>query len=195
MVQGTSGIFYGTTSYGGDSASPCDGNCGTVYSLSMGFAPFVGLVSAVGKVGATVEMLGQAFTGTTSVSFDGVDAATFNVESATYLTATVPSGAETGSVTVTTPTGQLTSNRIFRVTPQFTSFTPPSGDVGTAVTITGVSLTQATKVTFGGVKATAFTVNSDTQVTATVPTGAVTGKIAVTTAGGTATSTTSFTVE
>ena len=39
-----------------------------------------------------------------------------------------------------------------------------------------------------------FSVDSDTQVTATVPTGAVTGKIAVTMAGGTATSSTSFTV-
>jgi hypothetical protein len=62
------------------------------------------------------------------------------------------------------------------------------------VTITGVSLTQATKVTFGGVAATGFTVNSDTQVTATVPTGAKTGRIVITTPGGTASSATNFTV-
>jgi uncharacterized protein (TIGR03437 family) len=55
-------------------------------------------------------------------------------------------------------------------------------------------LTQTTKVTFGGMKATSFTVNSDTQVTAEVPTGAKTGKIAVTTLGGSATSKTTFTV-
>jgi hypothetical protein len=66
--------------------------------------------------------------------------------------------------------------------------------VGTLVTITGVSLTQTTRVTFGGVAATSFTVNSDTQVTATVPTGAKTGKIAVTTSGGTAIGTGTFTV-
>jgi hypothetical protein len=48
-------------------------------------------------------------------------------------------------------------------------------------------------VKFGTVAAT-FTVNSDTQVTATVPTGAVTGKISITTPGGTAMSTTNFTV-
>jgi hypothetical protein len=52
-------------------------------------------------------------------------------------------------------------------------------------------LTQTTKVTFGGVAATNFT-KSATQVTATVPTGAVTGKIGITTAGGTATSATVF---
>jgi hypothetical protein len=53
--------------------------------------------------------------------------------------------------------------------------------VGTVVTITGVSLTQTTKVTFGGVAATSFTVNSDTQVTTTVPTGAKTRKITIAT--------------
>jgi hypothetical protein len=45
-----------------------------------------------------------------------------------------------------------------------------------------------------GVNATNFTVNSDTQVAASVPPGAVTGKIGVTTAGGTATSAGTFTV-
>jgi len=63
------------------------------------------------------------------------------------------------------------------------------------VVITGQSLTGATKVKFNGVAATSFTVNSNTQVTATVPTGATTGKIKVTTAGGTATSSTNFTVQ
>lgn len=51
------------------------------------------------------------------------------------------------------------------------------------MTITGVSLTQTTTVTLGG-KTAAFTVNSDTQGTTTVPTGAKTGKIAIATAGG-----------
>jgi hypothetical protein len=80
------------------------------------------------------------------------------------------------------------------VLPTITGFTPTSGPDGTPVTITGTGLTQTTKVTFGGVKATTFTVNSDTQVTADVPTGAKTGKIGITTKGGKATSKTSFTV-
>jgi hypothetical protein len=49
-------------------------------------------------------------------------------------------------------------------------------------------------VTFGSVAATSFQVISDTQLDALVPTGAVTGPIAVTTAGGTGTSATNFTV-
>jgi len=62
------------------------------------------------------------------------------------------------------------------------------------VIINGTGLTQTTKVTFGGVNATTFTVNSATKVTATVPTGAVDGKIAITTPGGSATSAETFTV-
>src|SRR5262249_23608308 len=110
------------------------------------------------------------------------------------MTAVVPAGATTGFVKVTTPSGTLTSNTKFRVTPQILSFSPGSGSVGTPVTITGVSLAQTTKVTFGGVTATMFTVDSDTQVTATVPTGARTGKIGIVTPGGTALSATNFTV-
>ena len=60
--------------------------------------------------------------------------------------------------------------------------------------ITGTSFTGAASVAFGGVKATMFSVDSDTQITATVPTGAKTGKIQLKTAGGTATSATDFTV-
>jgi uncharacterized protein (TIGR03437 family) len=60
--------------------------------------------------------------------------------------------------------------------------------------ITGTGLLQKTKVTFNHVAATTVTINSDTQVTVNVPTGATTGKISITTRGGTATSSTVFTV-
>jgi len=56
--------------------------------------------------------------------------------------------------------------------------------VGTPVTITGTGFTGATAVTFGGVKATSFTVNSAIEITTAVPSGAKTGVIAVTTVGG-----------
>ena len=69
-----------------------------------------------GKVGSPIGILGQGFTGTTDVLVNGT-AATFTVVSDTYLTAKVPSGATTGFVTVTTPSGTLTSNKIFRVKP------------------------------------------------------------------------------
>ena len=187
LMQHTDGKFYGSTESGGSKGG------GVFFSLDTGLAKFAGLVNWFGKVGKTVEILGQGFTGTTKVSFNSVPA-TFTVVSDTYLTAVVPSGATTGFVNVVTPTGTLKSNRKFLVQPSILSFTPTSGAVGTPVTITGTSFTGATKVTFGGVKAVTFSVDTDSQITATVPTGALTGKIAVTTPGGTATSTTDFTV-
>jgi uncharacterized repeat protein (TIGR03803 family) len=108
-MQHTNGEFYGVTFEGGTN------NRGVVYSFDMGLGPFVSLVSISGKVGKTVEVLGQGFTGTTAISFNGT-AATFRIVSDTYLTATVPTGATTGFVTVTTPSGTLTSNKQFRVT-------------------------------------------------------------------------------
>jgi uncharacterized repeat protein (TIGR03803 family) len=186
--QHTNGILYADTVAGGSDSD------GVFYSLNVGLGPFVSFLpsQSAGKVGVSIGIFGQGFTGTTGVSFGGTPA-TFAVASDTYLTATVPAGALTGSVTVATPGGNLTSNRTFRVTPQIKSFSPSSGPVGTSVVITGVSLTQASLVKFGSKSAT-FTVNSDTQVTATVPTGAKTGKITITTPGGTAASPTTFTV-
>jgi len=186
LVQHTNGKFYGNTS--GNSLGGS-----YFYSLNTGLAPFAKIVNWAGKVGTTVELLGQGFTGTTGVSFNGVTA-TFTNVSDTYMTATVPAGATTGTVTVTTFTSKMASNRAFLVVPQISGFSPTSGIVGTSVVITGVSLKQATKVSIGGVAA-AFKVNSDTQVTATVPAGAKTGgRITVTTPGGVATSSGTFTV-
>lgn len=161
--------------------------------MSVGLGPLVTFVRGTADVGKTVEILGQGFVGSTGVSFNGT-AATFKVKSDTYIAAIVPVGATTGPVTVATPSGTLTSNVPFRVRPQILSFNPTSGAVGTQVTITGVSLTQTIGVSFGGVPATSFTVNSDTQVTATVPAGALSGHIGITTAGGRTWSTAAFTV-
>jgi len=188
LVQATDGNLYGTTDSGGANG------LGTVFQLTLGsMGPFVETVPTSGSVGGTVIILGTNLTGTTKVRFNAT-LATFTVVSASEITATVPSGATTGTVSVATPSGPLNSNVIFRVTPHIKTFTPTSGPVGTVVTITGVSLTQTSGVTFGGVKATSFTVVSDTEVQATVPTGAVTGAIAIVTAGGTATSSSTFTV-
>ena len=108
LSQATSGILYGTTEEGGEY------NYGTIFSLDLGFAPFVAFVQSSGKVGQTGGILGQGFTGATSVMLNGV-LANFTVVSDTYLTATVPQGATTGYVTVNTSTGVLTSNVPFRV--------------------------------------------------------------------------------
>jgi hypothetical protein len=77
--------------------------------------------------------------------------------------------------------------------PTITGFTPNSGAAGASVTIDGTNFISPTAVTFNGVNAT-FTVNSTTQIVATVPGGATTGPISVTTAAGTAVSANNFTV-
>ena len=68
-----------------------------------------------------------------------------------------------------------------------------SGPVGTSVTISGTNFTGATAVTFNGASA-SFTVTSPTAIQATVPAGATTGPLSVTTPGGTVTSFNAFTV-
>jgi hypothetical protein len=130
------------------------------------------------------------------VKFGGVVATSKTLTGTTYLTAVVPVGAHTGPVTVTTGTTTLTSPQTYKVKPKITTFTPPSGPVGTVVTINGSGLIQATAVKFGTVKATTFTVKSDSQVTANVPSGLPAGAVTISiiTPGGTATSTTKFTV-
>jgi uncharacterized repeat protein (TIGR03803 family) len=187
LVQHTDGILYGEAELGGKNG------LGTFYSYNATLPAFIRPLVSYGKVTNVIGILGQGFTGTTAVTFNGVSAS-FSISSDTYLTVTVPSLATAGIVTVTTPTGKLSSLHTFIVLPTVLSFSPTSGTVGSSVVITGGGLTGASKVTFGGVKATSYTVNSASQITATVPTGAVTGKIAVTTSQGTATSSGTFTV-
>jgi len=193
LFQATNGILYGGVGGGDENSCGEFYSCGTMYSLDVGLGPFVAFVRDSGKVDEVIQILGQGFTGTTGVSLSGISAQ-FQVVSDTFLKAKVPAGATTGFVTVTTPSVTLSSNKPFRVLPQVLSFNPPSGPVGTQVTITGVSLAQTLGVGFGVRVPAQFTVVSDTQVTATVPGGAKTGKIGVETHGGVAISSGTFTV-
>ncbi len=188
LMQDTNGIFYGLT--GGGAL-----NDGTIFSLSTGLKPFVSFLPPLseGEVGNIIPILGQGFTSATAVSFNGTPA-TVEIKSSNYLTAAVPDGASTGFVTVSTSSSTLKSNKVFRVVPRITSFSPMSGSAGTVVTISGVSLTQTSRVTFGGVGATSFTVNSDSEVMAEAPSGAKSGHINITTHGGFAISSGTFTV-
>lgn len=76
---------------------------------------------------------------------------------------------------------------------KITGFTPASGPVGSTVVISGGGMSRVNAVTFAGVSAT-FRVDSARKVTATVPNGATTGRIAVSRPGSTVTSATDFTV-
>ncbi len=111
IMQHTNGELYFLAEMGGAHRA------GSVLSLDMGLGPFIALQKYQGKAGSTLQILGQGFTGTSSVAINGVAATSFTVVSDTYMTAVVPTGATTGNVVVTTPTGALTSNKPFTVNP------------------------------------------------------------------------------
>jgi hypothetical protein len=150
-----------------------------------------------GPTGTSVTLTGANFTGTTSVKFTGANNTTvtagFTLLSATQIRTNVPATAVTGKISVTNGFGTGQSSTDFKVGPRITSFSPTSGPVGTVVTITGNAFTGATAVQFNGVLA-EFTVVSATQITATVPVGATTGIVTITTPSGTGNSAASFTV-
>ena len=149
-----------------------------------------------GGVGTSVTINGNHFTGVSGVRFNGTTAS-FNFVNDGRVTTTVPSGATTGRITVTTTAGIATSASDFTVSsgtaPTISSFSPSSGGVGTSVTINGNHFTGVNGVRFNGTTA-SFNFVNDGKVTATVPSGATTGRITVTTTGGTATSGSNFTV-
>jgi hypothetical protein len=148
-----------------------------------------------GGVGTTVLISGTNFTGTLMVAFNGT-LAPFNIDSPTLIRATVPSGAKTGPILVTTLDGKVTSNLSFRVLPKIMSFTPNSGIAGESITITGTNLkigNTAPTVKIGAVAAT-VTSASDTEIIVSIPAAALTGRITVATSDGTATSPADFIV-
>lgn len=110
MSLGTDGIFYGTTQSGGSTGD------GTIYSFATGLTPFVQANPNFSKVGRAIAILGNGLTGTTSVTINGISA-TFAVEADTLIKATVPTGATTGTIEVTTTNGTLNSNVAFQVLP------------------------------------------------------------------------------
>jgi large repetitive protein len=157
-----------------------------------------------GPVGTTVAITGVGFNSSSTVSFGGVAGTGVKVVSGTVIHANVPAGLASGTVApvtvknTTAPVGTVQAQKSFTVTPSIaptiSSFTPTSGPVGTSVTITGAHFSGAKAVKFNGVAAPSITIVSDTSIKATVPTGATTGPISVTTAAGTGTSSTNFTV-
>lgn len=111
LLQATDGNFYGTTFGGG----PSPGGDGTVFRLSTGLGQFVKTVPTAGNVGAAVTILGTKLTGATSVTFNGKPSQFTINSSGTSITTSIPAGATTGKVEVTTPHGTLTSNIAFSV--------------------------------------------------------------------------------
>lgn len=137
-----------------------------------GLSPTSGPVAG----GNTVTLTGLGFTGANSVNFGGTILAP-TVVNDTTITVTAPAhAAGKVDVTVSHPTNGTSLNTIaddylYLDVPVVTSLSPTSGPStgGNTVTITGLSLTGALSVTFGGTAATSYTVTNDTTITATAP--------------------------
>jgi len=82
LLQHTTGTLYGDTNVGGTH------NTGVFYSFKSGLTAYAALLPTSGRVGKTIDVLGQGFNGATAVSFNG-KAGPFTIVSDTYLTATV----------------------------------------------------------------------------------------------------------
>ncbi len=97
------------------------------------------------------------------------------------------SGSSSPSTTAKSPTTTKADSVVI------TGISPTSGPAGTPVVITGTNLGGATKVSFGGIKASA-TSDTATEIKVDVPTGAITGPVRVKTPAGKAKSPTPFKV-
>jgi len=153
-----------------------------------------GFTPSSGRVGTSVTISGSGFTGATAVAFNGTSAS-FTVSSDTAIQTTVPAGATSGPISVTTPGGTATSSGSFTVGngPGISGFTPASGPAGTSVTISGSGFTGATAVAFNGNERELHGVLRYRHPD--LGTGrSHSGPISVTTPGGTATSPSAFSV-
>lgn len=164
-------------------------------------SPFVsGLVPPNGPAGSRVLINGKGFgasQGTSSVSFQGTNA-TDVIWSDTQLSAAVPAGATSGSVIITEGGVASNNNQQFTISAvSIGSIAPPAGPLGTQVTVSGVGFgsTQGTStISFNNVAATNIATWTDTQIIATVPSGAGTGTVKVVKGASTSNTNISFTV-
>jgi uncharacterized repeat protein (TIGR03803 family) len=109
LLQHTNGKIYGETFAGGKFGG------GVFYSEDAGLPPFVTYLPVYGRSGAMVEILGQGFTSSSKVYFNGTQATNVMEVYPAYIRAEVPQGATTGPITVTTSSGTLKSNKVFVV--------------------------------------------------------------------------------
>ncbi len=112
MVQADDGMIYGTATGGGIT------NGGTIFALDVGLpkpAPRPQIFNPKSGAPGTKVLIWGAQLLTPSVTFNGVPAAEVTSSGPNYVWATVPAGASTGPITVTTPGGSVTTQASFTV--------------------------------------------------------------------------------
>jgi len=164
-------------------------------SVTVGTTPFVSGVSPdLGGFGTSVTISGSNFgasQGTSTVSFNGVQAASVTNWSATQIVATVPNTAPSGPgpVKVTVNSAQSNTNVYFNViSPLISSLSPSQAPLSGLIRVngTGFGPSQGTsQVKFNGAAVTSagYSSWSDTQIAVQVPSGNTTGPLTVTVDG------------
>lgn len=139
-----------------------------------------------GPGGTVVTVEGAQFqNNVTAVLFNGTNAETAWLQSDTRLFAIPAANVTTGPITVVgNGTGSYTTPDFFYVSPVIDGFTPASGRAGETLTIDGINFIDASEVRIGNITVPIFNVNGNTQIVATVPSGAISGQVGVTTPGG-----------
>jgi YD repeat-containing protein len=171
------------------------GNLLSIERHSSATVSIIQFTPSSGAIGASVTIYGTAFSATPSqntVTFNGT-AATVTSSTTTQLVATVPAGATSGTIAVTTPIGSAAGTTSFVVgtpgQPTISSFTPQIGVAGTAVTISGTNFDTTptnNRAKFNGKSSTPSSATSSSLVTA-VPTQIGSGRITIATPAGLAT--------
>lgn len=175
---------------------------GNILSVSRSMANQVSLSNFTptsGPAGTVVTIFGSGFSTTASqnsITFNQA-AATIISASATQIVASVPAGATTGVISLSTPAGSTSSTVPFTVgllAPTITGFTPSVGVVGTSVTITGSNYQETVgnnRIAFNN-HFTGVASATSTSILAQVSTSATSGRIAVNTPNGIAVSSADF---
>lgn len=201
LIQGTDGNLYGMTENGGTVQFG-----GTIYKITP-----AGILTTLhnfsisdgsGPDDALVEAVDGNFYGTTVAGGDYNVGTAFKISPSGVFSTLISFGVPTTGGTY--PSGLIQSTDgnfygiaeagganndglVFRLSVglgPFVQTRPTSGKVGAKIFILGNNLTGTTSVSFNGTAAT-YTVISDTEIKATVPAGATTGKVQAKTPSGT----------
>ena len=112
LIQGSDGVLYGTAVGGGSNGA------GTVWALDAGLpkpAPqALKFLPSYGPAGTQVMIWGYNLLAA-SAQFNGAPASAAHSSGPNYVIATVPAGAASGPITITTPGGTSTTAGSFTV--------------------------------------------------------------------------------
>ncbi len=169
---------------GVDGAAASAGLAGAVVTGLEFVLPLAALGAPSGSLKVAAFVNGGSHDFLSNQVLAGVPAGTANLGTASAVNFNTPAGNQYFTVAVP----------VAATAPTITSFSPASGPVGTTVTVTGTNFTGATSASVNGTAGTNLMVMSATSVMFDVAAGSTTGPVRVTTAGGTATSATNFTV-